>query len=620
MAMRAAKTEQRKKHGDLNIGLLALMLIMFFAAIVVCILITVSLFSVMGKNFYSKVVAGEMTKEAASLADEAVQMIEGKKDNKTFMFISRSADYEIIAIDTKGEPITELDRGQRRPDEQGPKELPGEAPRGEEPPDNGNFGRYEELLNICRELYPAVLGTDEFVKNDSKNGIIAATPLVGSDNGILGALFLIKPINDIEDVSKSLVIVLMLASLASAALMIVPIYFMVRWLTHPIKKLTKAVLDYSDGNLAERVETDGTREVCELGESFNRLADNLQENINELTIERNRLRALLDGMTEGIAAFDMNGGFSNCNSAAAELLTGEPEGDIVSLPEFEIISEKAKEAIASGQKTYGNIECGSSIILVSASPVEEEGGSIAGAVVLLMDITEAERLEQTRRDYVANVSHELRTPLASIRGIADMLNDGLVKNEDDKHRYYGYILKESIRLSNLINDLLELSRLQSGGVALRTCRMELCEIIYDVADRMTAPAAERGMRIELDIPEGRCLARSNPDRIEQVMISLMDNAVKHGSEGGTVRVRLRDAGEKWKISVSNPSDIDRRDLEHIFERFYKADTAHTGEGTGLGLAITEETLRLLDETIGVTSENGVIEFTFTVTKFEQNGV
>ncbi len=92
MAMRAAKTEQRKKHGDLNIGLLALMLIMFFAAIVVCILITASLFSVMGKNFYSKVVAGEMTKEAGSLADEAVQMIEGKKDNKTFMFISRSAD------------------------------------------------------------------------------------------------------------------------------------------------------------------------------------------------------------------------------------------------------------------------------------------------------------------------------------------------------------------------------------------------------------------------------------------------------------------------------------------------------------------------------------------------
>lgn len=622
---KAANPEKTKAEGGSGIGLLALMLIMFLTALVVCIALAILLFSVMGKHVYAKVVANEMIPRAELLADEAVKCIEGGSNDDTFRFLAKGSEYEIIALDTKQEPISLLEpKQQRKPDEQGRDEPPADEPPAEAPPDeppfddrDGSFGRYEELMAPCREIYDKVIEQNGYVKNDGRNGIFVGVPLKNSEEELLGAIFLIKPINDITEVSKSLVIVLVIASLVAALLMVVPIYLMARRLTDPIKKLTKAAINYSNGDLSERVVTTGSGEVSELGHSFNRLADNLQENINELTIERNRLRALLQGMNEGIMAFDMNGGFTKCNNAAAELLTGDEEAEVSSSPELAAICQKAKEAIALKQKTVSNLSCCGSIIRVSIAPVEDENGLIAGAVALLMDVTEAERLEQTRRDYVANVSHELRTPLASIRGIADMLNDGLVKNEQDKHRYYGYILKESIRLSTLINDLLELSRLQSGSVALKLYRMDLSELISDVADRMTASAHERGMRIAFELPEGRCQAYSNPDRMEQVLISLMDNAVKHGTPGCEIRTRLSDAGEKWEISVKNPAEIERKDLDHLFERFYKADIAHSGEGTGLGLAITEETLRLLGETIEVSYENGEIEFAFTVSKPEQ---
>ena len=286
------------------------------------------------------------------------------------------------------------------------------------------------------------------------------------------------------------------------------------------------------------------------------------------------------------------------------------------MSEFKFVSDAAKSVIASRGEHLGTFERDDRVIRLSVAAIEEEGGSVAGAVALLMDMTEAERLEQTRRDYVANVSHELRTPLASIRGIADMLNDGLVKSEEDKQRYYGYIQKESIRLSNLINDLLELSRLQSGGVALKLSKMELYELAADVADRFNEAAVEHGMTLRLDVPEGKYLANSNPDRVEQVLVSLADNAVKHGKEGGEITIGLDEKDEKWVLWVENPADIERKDLEHIFERFYKADIAHTGEGTGLGLAITEEVLHLLGETIRADYEDGRIRFSFTVAKYK----
>jgi signal transduction histidine kinase len=260
-------------------------------------------------------------------------------------------------------------------------------------------------------------------------------------------------------------------------------------------------------------------------------------------------------------------------------------------------------------------------ISIAVKPIYEDSGSLCGAVALMRDVTESERLEQTRRDYVANVSHELRTPIASIRGLAEALDDGMVTEPADRKRYYGYILHESMRLSSLIDDLLELSRLQSGGVAFSKLKTELYEILYDVADRMNESALQRGKTVTLNVPEGEYMAFTNPDRFEQVLIALTDNAIKHGDDECEVSIDMgvSDDGESYILTVSNPAEVDERDLEHIFERFYKADKAHSGEGTGLGLAIVSEVLNLLGEKIRVTSDMGMIRFSFTVLRDPSDG-
>ena len=237
---------------------------------------------------------------------------------------------------------------------------------------------------------------------------------------------------------------------------------------------------------------------------------------------------------------------------------------------------------------------------------------------MIQDVTEAARLEQTRRDYVANVSHELRTPIASIRGLSDALCDGLVKKDEDRLRYYGYIQHEAMRLSRLIDDLLELSRLQSGTVAIARCKMSVNDLIYDVADRYGTIAKDNGKTLSVSMPEGEHDAYSNPDRCEQVLIALLDNAIKH-SASGEVDLSVGEDDDKYTISVSNPGEIAEADIDHLFERFYKADRAHTGEGTGLGLAIAKEIMELMGERIWAESKDGRVVFSFTVAKRQGTG-
>lgn len=599
------------------------MLIITLSALVVSISLTVVLFALLGRVVYGRVLANGMRIQARTLAEDTVGLFEGSVTQESFRFMMRSSDSTVLVFDGEGQLVAASvpKNDDKKPDGAHggvPPEIPDEGfhggfPGGTQP---GEEDRLSGYLEHCGEVFGAAMEAEpysEYTEFSGSLGVVVALPVEDESGEKLGAVFLIKPINDIAETSQSVIIVLVIASVIVALLLVIPIYFVSKRLTKPLRDLNATASAFAEGDLSVRVSPEGTREISELSETFNGLADNLERNINELVIERNRLSAVLDGLSEGLIAFGSNGELIKNNSSASILLGGEPGSDLRSLPHFTGIAAAAASVMETGISSIDALDVGERVIRVSVAPVDRAGGKTVGTVALLMDMTEAERLEQTRRDYVANVSHELRTPLASIRGIADMLNDGLVSCEEDKRRYYGYILKESIRLSTLINDLLELSRLQSGGVALKLRRFELYELIADVADRMADSASAQGMSIDLRIPEGRYYAHSNPDRVEQVLISLTDNAVKHG-EPGTVSISMEEEGGKYRIGVSNPAQIDEKDLDHIFERFYKADIAHTGEGTGLGLAITEEVLRLMGESITVGYRDGVITFTFTVTK------
>ena len=251
---------------------------------------------------------------------------------------------------------------------------------------------------------------------------------------------------------------------------------------------------------------------------------------------------------------------------------------------------------------------------LTITPTVDELGTIAGAVGLFADITQMERLERTRREYVSNVSHELRTPLTAMRALIEPLKEGMVTTEADRMWYYDIIMREVMRLSRLINDQLELSRLQSGTLAIQKSRIALDDLIYDVCDRYVSVAEEKGLELKVLTDFSGCpMVWANEDRVEQMLIILLDNAIKY-TEQGSVSVLGSWDDEKVVLTVRDTGvGIDDEDLPYVFDRFYKVDKAHSGKGSGLGLSIARELLKRMDEDIWVTSEKGKgTEFSFTV--------
>ncbi len=459
-------------------------------------------------------------------------------------------------------------------------------------------------------LLQNVLKGETVYSPNTKNhaGVLIGEPVVSRFGNVIGALFLVKPLNELNAAMGSLIYALIISMIASSLIMILPAYLGSRSIVRPIRQMNVTANAMAGGNFTAKAEEEGTDELVQLGRSLNHLSAALSATISDLTLEKNRLHAVINGIGEGIIAIDAEGKIIKTNSAALRLLGGSYADDITALPAYRQAAENIG-CVLGGETVSKELKVRDRILRVAITPLTD-GGRGEGAVMLIRDITEASRLEQTRTEYVANVSHELRTPIASIRGLADALNDGLVKKDEDKARYYGYILRESMRLSRLIDDLLELSRLQSGTIAFKKQFISINELIEDVADRYVSAAREKGLNVEIDIGEPYKVY-TNPDRAEQVLVALTDNAIKYGYSG-TLRFSAEKKGDSLYISVSNPGSIADEDIDHVFERFYKADKAHAGQGTGLGLSIVNEVLELLGERIWVKSENGTVTFTFTL--------
>ena len=459
-------------------------------------------------------------------------------------------------------------------------------------------------------LLQNVLKGESVYSPNTKNhaGVLIGEPVVSRFGNVIGALFLVKPLNELNTAMGSLIYALIISMIASSLIMILPAYLGSRSIVRPIRQMNVTANAMAGGNFTAKAEEEGTDELVQLGRSLNHLSAALSATISDLTLEKNRLHAVINGIGEGIIAIDAEGKIIKTNSAALRLLGGSYADDITALPAYRQAAEDIG-CVLGGETVSKELKVRDRILRVAITPLTD-GGRGEGAVMLIRDITEASRLEQTRTEYVANVSHELRTPIASIRGLADALNDGLIKKDEDKARYYGYILRESMRLSRLIDDLLELSRLQSGTIAFKKQFISINELIEDVADRYVSAAREKGLNVEIDIGEPYKVY-TNPDRAEQVLVALTDNAIKYG-DSGTLRFSAEKKGDSLYISVSNPGSIADEDIDHVFERFYKADKAHAGQGTGLGLSIVNEVLELLGERIWVKSENGTVTFTFTL--------
>ena len=387
----------------------------------------------------------------------------------------------------------------------------------------------------------------------------------------------------------------------------------------PVAKLRDVAVAMSEGDLEIRADEEAYGELGELGKAVNQLSWQLSRNMYTLIVERNRLRNMLNGLSEGIVAIDAKGEITHTNPALDRFFTKQKTALHLPDPRMRLIPDKEiwddfDAVIQSGKIMSRNLQSRDMILRLTITPIVDEIGSIAGAVGLFSDITQMERLEKTRRDYVSNVSHELRTPLTAMRALIEPLKEGMVTEEADRQRYYDIILREILRLSRLINDQLELSRLQSGTLAIQKSVMSLDDVVYDVCDRYSTIAAEHGLELKVETDFSQCpQVYANADRMEQMLIILVDNAIKY-TEEGCVCVCADWDDERVIIHVRDTGiGIEENDLPYVFDRFYKVDKAHSGKGSGLGLSIAKELLRQMNEEIWVTSEKGVgTEFSFSI--------
>lgn len=434
------------------------------------------------------------------------------------------------------------------------------------------------------------------------------------ESQVMGAVILLKPLEEIVSAMSSLSLTLWLSALSVMLAMLPLAYWSSRRITNPLRGMRDVALRMAAGDFDARANDQEKGEIGDLARALNHLSAELGETIQDLTYERNQAVTIINALGEGIMAVDRRCRPTQTNPALQTMMIAAGVGRVQPLPND--VWDDFHTVVRDNRRIDRNFVYGELLVHLTVTPVADPRTGVISAIGVFRDDTQAQRLEQTRRDYVANVSHELRTPLTALRALIEPLRDGLIQTEEKRREIYDIILRETLRLSRLVDDMLELSSLQQGKLALEKVRFKLEPLLHDTASVYAAKAADTGHILVLDIA-GSPLppVLGNPDRIEQVLVALLNNAFTYTPPGSRILLRAEPFGECVEITVEdNGPGIKREDLPNIFERFYKADKSHSGSGgTGLGLAIAREILDKLGESIAVENcETGGARFRFTV--------
>lgn len=402
-----------------------------------------------------------------------------------------------------------------------------------------------------------------------------------------------------------------LASAALALLLSTLIGFLfARTITVPIKNLAQKARLIADGDFEQRIEAKSEDEIGELTKDFNHMAVELKETLNEIGNEKSKIEAILMHMTDGVMAFDQNGSIIHINPAAQKILKSDFNGKSfdeifsglnagVSLGEFIYLDDTVKERKIEIEKTFAKL------YFVS---FKSETGETGGIIVVLQDITEQQRLDNMRREFVANVSHELRTPLTTIKSYVETLLDGAIDDRDTSNQFLEVIETETNRMTRLVKDLLELSKMDYQQIEWKREHISLDNLIRELVRKISIEAKNKNQTLEYFMTSSVPDILADRDRIEQVLLNIISNAIKYTGEGGKISVYLGKVhnGAYVKV-VDNGIGIPEKDLPRIFERFYRVDKARTREsgGTGLGLSIAKEIIEAHGGSIVIESKIGM---------------
>jgi PAS domain S-box-containing protein len=430
-------------------------------------------------------------------------------------------------------------------------------------------------------------------------------------NEVVGGIFLNAPLVDISDTLGQVRKMIVYAALTATALAMIVGFFLSKSISQPLQLMNKAALEVAGGNFLQQVEVTSSDEVGQLAQTFNYMSSTLYESVEALSHEKAKLENIMLSMNEGVIATDQENRVILANPQSrillklpGEDLTGREINTV--LPDTQA-GNLFMDVVATGEVRVQEYTLPDGKILSLQIAPLRRGDRIWGAVGILQDVTEVRRLEQMRRDFVANVSHELRTPMTSIQGFVEALLDGLADDQESHDRYLHVILDESVRLNRLINDLLDLSRLETGQLSWPMEAVNLPVLIGQVVAKMQPQLDQQNLTVNMDIPEGLPPVWGNRDRIQQVMINLLGNAVSFTPSGGMISVAAAEYNEGVHVSVSDTGvGVPLEEQERIWQRFHKVDKARTRRlgGTGLGLAIVRQIIDAHGGTVGLESVPG----------------
>ncbi|KMK95635.1 cell wall metabolism sensor histidine kinase WalK [Rossellomorea marisflavi] len=467
----------------------------------------------------------------------------------------------------------------------------------------GTSGQNEQNLigqaagekEVKRALALGINHNDIYFDKKSGDRIWVFTEPIESNNEVIGAMFVVGQIETVYDQMNEINAIFTRGTIIALVITAILGVLLAQTITRPISDMRKQALAMSKGNFSRKVKVYGYDEIGQLAITFNNLTKRLQDSQASTEGERRKLSSVLSYMTDGVIATDRKGRVILINDPAANMLNVSRE-TVVSQPIVSLLGIEEEYSFEDLSNTQDSIILDYStnekpyILRANFSIIQKETGFVNGLITVLHDITEQEKIDLERREFVANVSHELRTPLTTMRSYLEALAEGAWQDENIAPRFLDVTQNETERMIRLVNDLLQLSKMDSKDYRFNRDWMDFIGFFHKIIDRFEM-SKNQDVRFVRILPDQAMFVEIDQDKITQVLDNIISNALKYSPEGGTITFIVEEKNGFIEISISDQGlGIPKDNLGKIFERFYRVDKARTRQmgGTGLGLAIAKE--------------------------------
>ena len=446
-------------------------------------------------------------------------------------------------------------------------------------------------------------------------------PLVdNSNNNVVGVVYLRASLESVYSNINSITLIYLSAALITIVIGLLLAIIISQEITRPIEEMRKQTLRIARGDFSGQVRVMGNDELGQLAGAVNNLSVRVEEAQESSNSERRRLDSVLSHMSDGVLATDRRGNVTIVNNMALQLLGVEHDDELIGKSIIDVLDIRhdytVRQLVNSEQKEMilDMSNSGSNLILNAYfSPIQRESGFVSGLVCVLHDVTSQQKEEQERKEFVSNVSHELRTPLTSVKSYVEALSDGAWQDKEIAPQFLKVVQDETERMIRMINDLLSLSRMDAGTTKLNLEYVNINELFnyilnrFDMIIKKEEDPKKKKYTIERFFTKKDLWVEIDTDKFTQVIDNIMNNAIKYSPDGGVITARLLETHNHVIMSISDQGlGIPRKDLSHIFDRFFRVDKARSRKqgGTGLGLAISKEVVNMLGGQIWVDSVEG----------------